>query len=188
MASPSNLKPTPLTPTNLKNTALSETAQAFLLVLTTEFKSITWRLGSRFKYRPTSTSTSTSTSTHSHTSAAPSGTIFIDQSSSTPMPYFALLTLHELGHALSNHQSYRTDIERLRIEAEVLNLSYLATKRGNETLTSLMTKNLPKMNSILTATGSIKNLAAKNVASRVFRPQTAVTTVLTATCSKPDTL
>lgn len=116
MASPSSLKPTPLTPTNLKNTALSETAQAFLLALTAEFKSITWRLGSRFKYRPTSTSTSTST--HSHTSAAPSGTIFIDQSSSTPMPYFALLALHELGHALSGHQSYRTDVERLRIEAE----------------------------------------------------------------------
>ena len=52
MASPSSLKSTPLTPTNLKNTALSETAQAFLLALTTEFKSITWRLGSRFKYRP----------------------------------------------------------------------------------------------------------------------------------------
>ena len=112
MASPSNLKSTPLTPTNLKNTTLSETAQAFLLALTTEFKSITWRLGSRFKYRPAPISA------HSCANTSPSGTIFIDQSSSTPMPYFALLTLHELGHALSNHQSYRTDIERLRIEAE----------------------------------------------------------------------
>lgn len=32
--------------------------------------------------------------------------------------HFQLLLLHELGHALSGHFDYHTDIERLRIEAE----------------------------------------------------------------------
>ncbi|MBR5408862.1 hypothetical protein IK112_02870 [Candidatus Saccharibacteria bacterium] len=34
-----------------------------------------------------------------------------------PQPYFALQTLHELGHALCGHQDYHTHIERLKIES-----------------------------------------------------------------------
>ena len=40
-------------------------------------------------------------------------TIFIGP----PQPNFALLALHELGHALCHHQDYNLDIERLKIES-----------------------------------------------------------------------
>lgn len=35
-----------------------------------------------------------------------------------PQPNFALLSLHELGHALCKHKDYKTHIERLKIESE----------------------------------------------------------------------
>lgn len=84
---------------SLKNTSMPENAQAFLLTLKTEYPDFVWQLGNRFKYRPEKT-------------------IIIDQNSPAPWPYFALLTLHELGHALSRHKDYKTDVERLKIEAE----------------------------------------------------------------------
>ena len=33
-------------------------------------------------------------------------------------PEYALLLLHELSHAILGHKSFRTDVERLRIESE----------------------------------------------------------------------
>ena len=33
-------------------------------------------------------------------------------------PSFQLLFLHEVGHAISGHQNFKTDIERLKIEVE----------------------------------------------------------------------
>ena len=33
-------------------------------------------------------------------------------------PFFRLLFLHEVGHAISGHQDYKTDVERLKIEVE----------------------------------------------------------------------
>ena len=42
------------------------------------------------------------------------GTIFIGP----PQHNFALLALHELGHALSGHTDYNLDVERLKIESE----------------------------------------------------------------------
>ena len=35
-----------------------------------------------------------------------------------PQPNFALLTLHELAHALCKHKDYATHIERIKIESE----------------------------------------------------------------------
>ena len=40
------------------------------------------------------------------------------KNSTTPPTFFALLTLHELGHALCNHKDYTTDVQRLKIERE----------------------------------------------------------------------
>lgn len=34
-----------------------------------------------------------------------------------PQPNFALLTLHELGHALCKHKDYKVDVERIKIES-----------------------------------------------------------------------
>lgn len=36
----------------------------------------------------------------------------------SPEPYARLLTLHELGHALSGHHHFDTDIKRLKMELE----------------------------------------------------------------------
>ena len=35
-----------------------------------------------------------------------------------PQPNFGLLTLHELGHALSKHKHYTCSVERVKIESE----------------------------------------------------------------------
>lgn len=35
-----------------------------------------------------------------------------------PQPYFGLLALHELGHALCGHKDYSTHVARLKIESE----------------------------------------------------------------------
>lgn len=40
-------------------------------------------------------------------------TVFLGE----PQPNFALLTLHELGHALCRHKDYITDVERVKIES-----------------------------------------------------------------------
>lgn len=88
-----------LNQTNLKKTRLSKNAQAFLLELTDLYPSFLWRLGPRFKYK------------------SPKA-IFIDENSTLPYLNFCLNSLHELGHALSAHKDYKTDVERIRIESE----------------------------------------------------------------------
>ena len=55
----------------------------------------------RFSYRPAPSTKSTS-----------KPTIFIGP----PQPFFALQTLHELGHALCKHKDYTTHVRRLKIE------------------------------------------------------------------------
>ena len=71
----------------------------FLNALIKEFPDFSWHFGNRFKFK------------------APK-TIEIDENCPYPLPYFALLTLHELGHALSKHKDYNIDVERLKIESE----------------------------------------------------------------------
>lgn len=44
--------------------------------------------------------------------------IYFEENEDIPFQYFALLTLHELGHGLSGHKDYKTDVERLKIESE----------------------------------------------------------------------
>ncbi len=93
------VSPNLINPDSLKNTTIPKNAQDFLIALTEAYPDFSWQLGTRFKYHPEKT-------------------IMIDQNSPAPWPYFALLTLHELGHALSHHKDYKTDVERLRIESE----------------------------------------------------------------------
>ena len=44
--------------------------------------------------------------------------VYFEENSAYPFEYFAILTLHELGHGLCKHKDYKTDVERLRIESE----------------------------------------------------------------------
>ena len=44
--------------------------------------------------------------------------IYFEENEDIPFDIFALLTLHELGHGLSGHRDYKTDVERLKIESE----------------------------------------------------------------------
>ena len=44
--------------------------------------------------------------------------IYFEEKSAIPFEFFALQTLHELGHALSNHKDYKTDVRRLKMESE----------------------------------------------------------------------
>ncbi len=48
----------------------------------------------------------------------PPKTIVYEPETAYPPLYFALLTLHELGHAVSKHKDYKTTVERLKIESE----------------------------------------------------------------------
>ena len=41
-------------------------------------------------------------------------TVFLGE----PCPKYALLTLHELGHALCKHKDYTVDVQRIKIESE----------------------------------------------------------------------
>ncbi len=93
------VSPKTLSLDNLKDTNIPKNAYDFLIELKAMYPQYKWTLGNRFKYKPEKT-------------------IIIDQNEAISMPYFALLTLHELGHALSNHRDYKTDVERLRIESE----------------------------------------------------------------------
>ncbi len=78
---------------------LNKQIKEFLLELSAEYQGFSFILSNRFKYKPKKS-------------------IYIDENCSLTMPYFALLTLHELGHALCKHGDYNTSVERLRIESE----------------------------------------------------------------------
>ena len=59
-----------------------------------------------------------------------------------PCPKYGLLTLHELGHALSKHKDYTVDVQRVKIESEAWERAktvYL--KYANEGKISLKNKN-----------------------------------------------
>jgi len=61
--------------------------------LQTAYPKLQFRFGKRFIYRPPHT-------------------IFVG----SPEPHAELLLLHELGHALLGHQTFKSDLERLKIE------------------------------------------------------------------------
>ena len=71
----------------------------FIEALKSEFGQFNFISGNRFKWKSPNS-------------------IYFEANSDYSFNYFALLTLHELGHALSGHKDYKTDIERLRIESE----------------------------------------------------------------------
>ena len=47
----------------------------------------------------------------------PPRTIIYEQNGTYPPAYFALLTLHELGHAVLGHKHYSLAVDRLKIES-----------------------------------------------------------------------
>ena len=67
----------------------------FLLRLIDDFPEYNWRFGWKFSFRPPRT-------------------IVVGPAESNSQ----LLALHELGHAISQHKSFRMNIERLRMEVE----------------------------------------------------------------------
>lgn len=66
----------------------------FLTKLSADYPDLIFRHGKKFTFRPPNT-------------------IILGQ----PCPNYALLTLHELGHAVLKHKDYKLDVERLKIEA-----------------------------------------------------------------------
>ena len=101
-----------VSPKTLKNTSkkapsLSETAYvnpkdkrlAFISDLKSEFKQFNFISSNRFKWHPEKS-------------------IYFDKNPDIPFEYFALQTLHELGHALEGHKDYKTDVKRLKMESE----------------------------------------------------------------------
>lgn len=93
------VSPKTLSSDDFKGVDLPENAKAFLIELSNEFPQFSWRFGSRFKFKPEKT-------------------IYIDVKTGYPPLYFSLQTLHELGHALSGHKDYSTDVRRLKMESE----------------------------------------------------------------------
>ena len=71
----------------------------FIEELKKEFGQFNFIPGKRFKFKPPKS-------------------IFFEEKTAYPLQHFALLTLHELGHALSNHKDYNIDVKRLKIESE----------------------------------------------------------------------
>lgn len=71
----------------------------FIQALQQEFPQFTFKSAQRFSFHPPKT-----IKYHENEPVSPA--------------YFALLTLHELGHALSKHKDYKTSVERIKIESE----------------------------------------------------------------------
>lgn len=72
---------------------------SFLVYLQSTYPEFTFQLGQRFTFRPPHT-------------------IILEPLTTPPQPNYALLTLHELSHALCKHKDYQTNLKRLKIEVE----------------------------------------------------------------------
>lgn len=69
--------------------------EAFFQKLAEDFPEFRFRMGRKFSFRPPRSITI-----------------------GPPEAQFRLLALHELGHALSGHKDFKTDVERLKMEVE----------------------------------------------------------------------
>ena len=69
----------------------------------------------------------------------PKSAIFIGP----PQPFFALQTLHELGHALSHHKDYTTHIKRLKIESEAWEVAKTVLENYQEQAKNLQNSSNP---------------------------------------------
>ncbi len=102
--------------------------------------------------------------------------INLDQSAlidDTPFADFALQTLHELGHALNEHQNYDTAIDRLKLESEAWQTAKSLIEKHQHF------KNIEYLNydpeyaeAHLDTYRSILSLSVKNVLSHVFKMTT----------------
>lgn len=93
------VSPKTLNSDDLQSTPLSKNAYAFLNELSSEFPQFNFIPSTRFKWKPEKS-------------------IYLDVKTPAPPLNFYLQTLHELGHALSNHKDYKTAIKRLKMESE----------------------------------------------------------------------
>ena len=84
--------PSPTAKNSAKPSALLQQLQA-------DFPDFTFKSGPKFAFHPPHT-------------------IILAENPSETLAKTALLTLHELGHAVSGHQDYQTHVERLKIERE----------------------------------------------------------------------
>ena len=84
-------------------------AIAFLKELSVLYPDFYFKKGPRFKFRPPKT-------------------IYVAYDDDN----FALLTLHELGHALCKHKDYTTHIQRLKIESEAWEMAKTVLKKHPE--------------------------------------------------------
>lgn len=82
-------------PSSQPKQPLSPPHLAFIALLAREYPQFTFKPSKRFTFRPPKT-------------------ILLG----APQPFYPLLALHELGHALCQHSNYHTHIERLKIESE----------------------------------------------------------------------
>ena len=73
--------------------------QKLIAAIKEDYPDFTIKQGSRFCWKPPKT-------------------IIYEPETAYPPAHFALLTLHELGHAVSGHKDYKTTVERLKIESE----------------------------------------------------------------------
>lgn len=106
--------------------------QAFLQKLISDYPQFRFCLNQkRFSFRYAEPS-------HSNSNSAKS-TIFIGP----PQPFFALQTLHELGHALSHHKDYTTHIKRLKIESEAWEVAKTVLENYQKTAKTLQGSNDP---------------------------------------------
>lgn len=79
----------------------------FLKQLKSDFPEFTFKIGKKFAFRP------------------PKTLIF----SETDEKNYALLALHEVGHALCGHRGYDTHVERLKLESEAWEAAQALSKR-----------------------------------------------------------
>ena len=78
----------------------------FLASLTAAYPDFSFKPGKKFKFRPKKTIYYIPPE------------LFANSPSSSSLETFPLLLCHELAHALLGHFSYKTDLERLKIEVE----------------------------------------------------------------------
>ena len=99
---------------NLESTAQSSPSTSsihrFIQQLQTDYPEFTIKTGSRFKFRPPRTIILNPKETYLDPQTG--------QNQPLPLQFFALFSLHELGHALCRHKDYNTSIERLKIESQ----------------------------------------------------------------------
>lgn len=94
---------------------MSEPLETLVDYLKSTYRNIDFAYGDRFKYRYPNKVFLEPLPNLAASTAEP---LENPEKSTTPPEFFALQTLHELGHALCKHKNYQIDVERIKIERE----------------------------------------------------------------------